>query len=125
MCPSPQAWHVRSSATGATAADGTGPVQPTSRGDASPAGAVCGVAEASTGLSEPAAAPSAGAVAARAVTTRSAPQASQKLESAGLSVPQTGHRRDGPSALPALPSTPASGSKVETGAGCGSPAVGK
>src|SRR6478735_9776159 len=93
MCPSPQAWHVRSSATGATAADGTAPVQPTSRGDSSPAGAVCGVAEASTVPSET----SAGGWApfeARAATTRSAPHASQKVESAWLAVPQAGQSRE-------------------------------
>src|SRR4051795_390506 len=105
MRPCPQARQVSSSsAAGATADDGTGPVQPTSRGDSSPAGAVCGVAEATSRSSEGASvvvgvtsppvlapadlpapalppAPAApAAVAARGLTTRSAPQASQKLD---------------------------------------------
>src|SRR6478735_7074127 len=100
MRPWPQAWQVSSSSAGATADEGTAPVQPTSRGDSSPAGAVSGVAEASTVPSDGG---SAGGVpvAARAATTRSAPQASQKLDSAGLAVPQAGHSRDGAGACAA------------------------
>src|SRR6478735_271366 len=93
MRPWPQAWQVRSSVAGAVAEEGTAPVQPTSRGDSSPAGAVCGVAEARTVPSETSAGGCA-PVEARAATTRSAPHASQKVESAGLAVPQAGQSRE-------------------------------
>src|SRR3954468_12336893 len=132
MRPWPQARQVSSSsAAGARAEDGTGPVHPTSRGDSSPAGAVCGVAEATSTSSEApseaegvadapvAAAPAPGTpgapgapgavpggvpgvvpvavpvapAAARGLTTRSAPQASQKLDSAEFAAPHAGQSR--------------------------------
>src|SRR6478735_9575972 len=125
MCPSPQAWHVRSSATGATAEEGTAPVQPTSSGDSSPAGAVCGVAVASTApswLSTWAAAGRPGdavVAAARGATTRSAPQASQKLDSAGFAVPQTGQSRDAVGAVGAAGADSPAGPALVAGWGAG------
>src|SRR5690242_14928665 len=139
MRPWPHAWQVSSSSAGATAEEGTAPVQPTSSGDSSPAGAVCGVAVASTApswLSTWAAAGRPGdavVAAARGATTRSAPQASQKLDSAGFAVPQTGQSRDAVDAVCAVgaagadnPAGPAlvAGSGAGTGADWGAPVVG-
>src|SRR6478672_12593755 len=135
MRPWPQAWQVSSSSAGATADEGTAPVQPTSSGDSSPAGAVSGVAEASTVPSDGGAAGGV-PVAARAATTRSAPQASQKLDSAGLVVPQAGHSRDGAGACALVAGSLVAGSLVDgarvagsglgsgTGAGWAAPVVG-
>src|SRR3954469_11402390 len=139
MRPWPQARQVSSSsAGGATDDEGTGPVQPTSSGDSSPAGAVCGVADASRAPSAPAvgaepAVPSGEPVtsrepapelaAARAETTRSAPHASQKVAPTGFAVPHTGQSRENPS-VP-LGAAPAGASVVGSAAGsaCGAPVV--
>src|SRR6478735_6438050 len=126
MRPWPQAWQVSSSSAGVTADEGTAPVQPTSSGDSSPAGAVCGVAEASTVPSDVGAGGGV-PVAARAATTRSAPQASQKLDSAGLAVPQAGHSREATGACAAgvlASGALVAGSGVGTGAGWAAPVVG-
>src|SRR6476659_2154048 len=118
----PQAWQVSSSSAGVTADEGTAPVQPTSSGDSSPAGAVCGVAEASTVPSDVGA--GGVPVAARAATTRSAPHASQKLDSAGLAVPHAGHSREAAGACAAgvlASGALVAGSGVGTGAGWAAP----
>src|SRR5689334_10888997 len=122
MWPSPQTRQSRSSTgEGGTAADGTAPVQPTSSGDSSPAGAVWGVAETSSVPSgaAPPPGPASVAVQGRAEvavsTTRSAPHASQKLDSAGLAVPHAWQVRE---------AAFVAGAAGAVASGCGDPVVG-